>query len=127
MWSKLKDNGVVVVLDDFGTGYSNLHCLSDLKPDYIKIDRSFTVKALKNHYDYELLTYIIQMTHSLSLSLCIEGVETPEELDELRYRDIYLESLIRQMNSMKDLCSVSRVLMRCEYLCNVKKMVDFRG
>ena len=84
LWSKLKDNGVVVVLDDFGTGYSNLHCLSDLKPDYIKIDRSFTVKALKNHYDYELLTYIIQMTHSLSLSLCIEGVETPEELDELR-------------------------------------------
>lgn len=40
LWSKLKDNGVVVVLDDFGTGYSNLHCLSDLKPDYIKIDRS---------------------------------------------------------------------------------------
>lgn len=74
----------MVVLDDFGTGYSNLHCLSDLKPDYIKIDRSFTVKALKNHYDYKLLTYIIQMTHSLSLSLCIEGVETPEELDELR-------------------------------------------
>ena len=80
----LDENHISFVIDDFGTGYSNLHCLSDLKPDYIKIDRSFTVKALKNHYDYELLTYIIQMTHSLSLSLCIEGVETPEELDELR-------------------------------------------
>lgn len=84
LWRKLKDNGVYVILDDFGTGYSNLHCLSDLKPDYIKIDRSFTLKALKNKYDYELMTYIIDMAHTLGLKLCIEGVETSDDLRQLR-------------------------------------------
>ena len=84
LWQKLKDRGVYVLLDDFGTGYSNLHCLSDLKPDYIKIDRSFTVKALKNQYDYELMTYIINMAHNLGLKLCIEGVETSDDLRPLR-------------------------------------------
>lgn len=84
LWEQLKNNGVYVLLDDFGTGYSNLHCLSDLKPDYIKIDRSFTLKALKNQYDYELMTYIINMAHSLGLKLCIEGIETSEDLRALR-------------------------------------------
>ena len=42
---------MLVILDDFGTGYSNLHCLGDLRPNYIKIDRSFTLKALNNQYD----------------------------------------------------------------------------
>lgn len=84
LWRKLKDNGVYVILDDFGTGYSNLHCLSDLKPNYIKIDRTFTLKALRNKYDYELMTYIIDMAHSLELKLCIEGVETSDDLRQLR-------------------------------------------
>lgn len=84
LWRKLKDNGVYVILDDFGTGYSNLHCLSDLKPNYIKIDRTFTLKALKNKYDYKLMTYIIDMARSLGLKLCIEGVETSDDLRQLR-------------------------------------------
>ena len=84
LWRKLKDNGVYVILDDFGTGYSNLHCLSDLKPNYIKIDRTFTLKTLKNKYDYKLMTYIIDMAHSLGLKLCIEGVETSDDLRQLR-------------------------------------------
>ena len=84
LWRKLKDNGVYVILDDFGTGYSNLHCLSDLKPNYIKIDRTFTLKALKNKYDYKLMTYIIDRAHSLGLKLCIEGVETSDDLRQLR-------------------------------------------
>lgn len=84
LWRKLKDNGVYVILDDFGTGYSNFHCLSDLKPNYIKIDRTFTLKALRNKYDYELMTYIIDMAHSLGLKLCIEGVETSDDLRQLR-------------------------------------------
>ncbi len=84
LWNGLKENGVQVILDDFGTGYSNLHCLGDLEPNYIKIDRSFTVKALHNEYEHALMKQIIDMTHSLDLSICIEGIESGEELQDLR-------------------------------------------
>ena len=67
LWDGLKKNGVLVILDDFGTGYSNLHCLGDLRPNYIKIDRSFTLKALNNQYEHDLMTQIITMTHKLDL------------------------------------------------------------
>jgi len=81
LWDGLKKNGVLVILDDFGTGYSNLHCLGDLRPNYIKIDRSFTLKALNNQYEHDLMTQIITMTHKLDLTICVEGIETEDELD----------------------------------------------
>lgn len=84
LWDGLKKNGVKIILDDFGTGYSNLHCLGELNPTYIKIDRTFTIKALNNEYERELLTHIIEMSHSLGLSICIEGIETKKELMDLR-------------------------------------------
>lgn len=80
----LKENGIRFILDDFGTGYSNLHCLSDLNPAYIKIDRSFTNKAIVNNYDHELIVKIIEMSHRLDLKICIEGVEKTEVLEEFQ-------------------------------------------
>lgn len=81
--SGLKECGVALALDDFGTGYSNLHYLYDLSPNIIKIDRSFTVKALQNGYEHNLLAHIIEMIHSIKLSICVEGIETDEELQKI--------------------------------------------
>lgn len=79
----LKDNGIPLALDDFGTGYSNFHYLYNLSPDTIKIDRSFTLKALNSSYEYGLLRHMVEMTHSIKLKLCIEGIETKDELDKI--------------------------------------------
>lgn len=80
----LKKNGIQFIIDDFGTGYSNLHCISELSPSYIKIDRDFTNKAMSNTYDYELMVKIIEMAHSLDIRICIEGVEEKTVCDEVR-------------------------------------------
>ena len=89
LWDGLKKNGVLVILDDFGTGYSNLHCLGDLRPNYIKIDRSFTLKALNNQYEHDLMTQIITMTHKLDLTR--EGkwsiIETEDEFAKISELD----------------------------------------
>ncbi len=79
----LKERGIALALDDFGTGYSNLHYLYDLSPNIVKIDRSFTVKALQNGYEHNLLEHIIEMIHSIELTICVEGIETHEELQKI--------------------------------------------
>jgi len=79
----LKENGILLALDDFGTGYSNFHYLYNLSPNTIKIDRSFTLKALKNNYEFNLLRYMVDMAHSINLKLCIEGIETEQELSKI--------------------------------------------
>lgn len=76
----LKDNGVSLYLDDFGTGYSNFHYLAEIEPKTIKVDRTFTLKALNNTYEESLLKHIIDMVHGIKLEMCVEGIETEEEL-----------------------------------------------
>lgn len=84
VWDNLRKYGVTIALDDFGTGYSNLMNISDMAPNVVKLDRGFTVKALKNDFERELMANIIQMVHSLGLKICVEGVETEEELIKIR-------------------------------------------
>lgn len=79
----LKKNSVALALDDFGTGYSNFHYLYHLNPDTIKIDRSFTMKALRYDYEYNILKHMINMSHGIQLKLCVEGIETEEELQKI--------------------------------------------
>lgn len=84
LWSKLKKHGIHLALDDFGTGYSNFHYLYDLQPDIIKIDRTFTSKALSNEYEYNLLSLMSGMVHNLNLKICVEGIETEEEQKKIQ-------------------------------------------
>ncbi len=82
--SDLKELGIPLALDDFGTGYSNFHYLYHIDPQVIKIDRSFTLKALTSDYEFNLLRHMVQLTHSINSKMCIEGVETRDELNKIR-------------------------------------------
>lgn len=84
VWDKLKAQGVNIALDDFGTGYSNLQSIGITMPHIVKIDRSFTMKALQNEYEHMLMVHIIQMVHSIGLQICVEGIEQLEELEKVR-------------------------------------------
>lgn len=85
LWKRLQNKGIHLALDDFGTGYSNFHYLNELKPDIIKIDRSFTVQALQDEYEEKLLYLMGDMVHSLDIKMCIEGIEEQQEMDRLAY------------------------------------------
>lgn len=79
-WSGLKNNGFGIAIDDFGTGYSNIHNISMLNPNIIKIDKTFTDAALNSNYDFELLRNLILMAHDLNTYVIVEGIETKEDL-----------------------------------------------
>ncbi len=71
----LDENRIQFIIDDFGTGYSNFHCIRDMNPSYIKMDKDFTVKAINNAKDYELFKNMIPMVHSINVKICAEGIE----------------------------------------------------
>jgi diguanylate cyclase (GGDEF)-like protein/PAS domain S-box-containing protein len=75
----IKDLGVVLALDDFGTGYASLSYLREFPIDVVKIDRSFTANASREHGDLILLKGIIDLGHALELNLVAEGIETTEQ------------------------------------------------
>lgn len=79
----LKEQGIPLALDDFGTGYSNFRYLFHLNVHTIKIDRTLTVRALHNQFESNLLRHMSDMVHDIDLKLCIEGIETQDELEEI--------------------------------------------
>jgi diguanylate cyclase (GGDEF)-like protein len=79
----IRQLGVRVALDDFGSGFSSLGYLSRLPIDVLKLDRRF-VTQLGETSERGLLSGIVGLTHSLNLVAIAEGVETREQLDELR-------------------------------------------
>lgn len=80
LWNHMGKKGFVIAVDDFGTGYSNFSNISAMNPNLIKLDRSFTLRALRSEFDYTLMKSIITLSHELGLEVCVEGIETKEEM-----------------------------------------------
>jgi len=95
----LQDRGIRLSIDDFGTGYSSLSYLANLAFDELKIDRSFTQRLCLPDREREHLVVdmIIELGHRLGIQVCAEGVETVEQLAELKrcgcdcYQGFYFE------------------------------------
>jgi diguanylate cyclase (GGDEF)-like protein len=76
--------GVTIAIDDFGTGFSSLNYLAKLPVDTLKIDRSFVVEMVSATDGLTLVSVIINLAHALKLNAVAEGVETDEQLRQLR-------------------------------------------
>lgn len=81
---ELRDAGIWLALDDFGTGHSSLAYLQSLPVHELKVDRSFITGVHADARRRELLMSIIRLGHSLGLKVTAEGVETHDELSEVR-------------------------------------------
>ena len=76
--------GVTIAIDDFGTGFSSLNYLAKLPVDTLKIDRSFVVEMVSAAGGLTLVSVIIYLARALKLNTVAEGVETDEQLRQLR-------------------------------------------
>jgi diguanylate cyclase (GGDEF)-like protein len=83
---RLVGHGVRIALDDFGTGYSSMVSLTRLPLAWLKIDRSFVSKLTQGGSAAVIVTTSIRLAHDLGLRVVAEGVETGDQLEQLRDR-----------------------------------------
>ncbi len=82
---QLHELGVRIALDDFGTGYSSLTNLRKFPFDKIKIDRSFVMDLSTANLDaIAIVRAVAGLGTSLGIATTAEGVETKEQLDQVR-------------------------------------------
>ncbi|WPZ32458.1 EAL domain-containing protein [Thalassobaculum sp. OXR-137] len=84
MLNDLKSLKIQVCVDDFGTRYSSLSYLHTFPIDTLKIDKSFVQDMGRNRHNLEIVRTICLLAQNLRLDVIAEGVETPEQLAQLR-------------------------------------------
>ncbi len=85
--TRARAKGIGICLDDFGTGYSSLSYLLRFPFDVVKIDRSFVQNLHRDPRRSELVRMIVQLARTLDKRIIAEGVETQEELEQLKAFD----------------------------------------
>jgi diguanylate cyclase (GGDEF)-like protein/PAS domain S-box-containing protein len=86
---QLADMGVRIAIDDFGTGYSNLAYLKNLPIHTLKLAGPFVEglagdAAGSDRVDEQIVATLINLAHTLDLSVTAEGVETAAQAERLR-------------------------------------------
>ncbi len=87
--AEIKRRNIKLSIDDFGTGYSSLSYLRRLPIDNLKIDRSFidNINFDRINCDiesFEIVKTIITLAHTLGMDAIAEGVETIEQVNQLK-------------------------------------------
>lgn len=79
----LRDAGCEIAIDDLGAGTSGLRTWSEIRPDYVKIDRYFITGIDSDPTKHEFVRSIIDMGRAIGSRVLAEGVETEAESREL--------------------------------------------
>lgn len=85
----LRAAGYRVAIDDLGAGYSGLSSVTDLEPDWIKLDIALVRDVWRSPVKKSVVRAMVELSTDLGITLIAEGVETQEErqtLDELGVR-----------------------------------------
>ncbi|MDD3368723.1 MAG: EAL domain-containing protein [Lachnospiraceae bacterium] len=72
-----------IALDDFGTGYSSLNHIREIPFDVIKVDQGFVRDLAENAYSQAFVKMVAELAETLGKMICVEGVETRQQMDVL--------------------------------------------
>ena len=81
--NKIRKEKMRFAIDDLGSGYSSLNFLFECPADIVKIDKALTKKILASRFNKNVLKTIVYACHEAKKRVCIEGIETEEELIEI--------------------------------------------
>jgi diguanylate cyclase (GGDEF)-like protein/PAS domain S-box-containing protein len=84
IFSDLQKFGVQIQIDDFGVGYSSLGYLSRFPVNALKISQDFVDNIVEDSSQRDIVQAIVMLTDRLKVRVIAEGVETQEQLDQLR-------------------------------------------
>lgn len=82
--ARYRNLGYAVAIDDLGEGFASLKLWSELKPDYVKIDRHFVSGIQLDPLKHQFAQAIQQISDSVGTRVVAEGVETEAELRVVR-------------------------------------------
>jgi len=84
-----RQQGYSIAVDDAGAGYSSLQAIAELKPNYIKLDRSIVHDVDKDPHKQAMLDAMTKLAAAIHSKLIAEGIESADELAVLISKGVH--------------------------------------
>lgn len=84
--SHYRSQGYQIAIDDLGEGFANLRMWSEVKPEYVKIDRHFISGIADDNLKFRFVKAMQELAETCSARIIAEGIES--EADCLAVRDL---------------------------------------
>ena len=78
-----KDQNYQIAIDDAGAGYSGLNLISEVTPNYIKLDMKLIRDVDSDRVKFAIVKGMVEFSKVSNVFLIAEGIETYEELKTL--------------------------------------------
>ena len=85
-----RKHGYEFAVDDLGEGFSNLRIWSEVRPEYVKIDRHFISGIADDALKFQLVKAMHEISDTCDVHLIAEGIETEAEFATVRDLGIVL-------------------------------------
>lgn len=89
--ASLRSLGHGIALDHFGRGFSDFGYLKTLRPEYVKIDRAYTMQAHEDQDTQFFVTSLCGICKSLEIQVIAQAVEDQQQWDTLK--DLHVDGV----------------------------------
>jgi diguanylate cyclase (GGDEF)-like protein len=79
-----RELGVSLAIDNFGTGFSCMANIKDIPASKLKLGRSLTLALPDDRRSYSVVKAMVNLGKDLGLTVIAEGVETKEQMEDLK-------------------------------------------
>lgn len=78
-----KNQSFKIAIDDAGSGYSGLNLISEIRPDFIKLDMNLIRDLNNDSLKFALVKGMVEVSKVSNIQLIAEGIESYEEFETL--------------------------------------------
>jgi len=79
-----RGRGFQIAIDDLGEGFANLRMWSELRPEFVKIDKHFVLGIADDRIKYHFVRAMQDLAEICNASLVAEGIERAEDFTCIR-------------------------------------------
>lgn len=78
-----KNQGYKIAIDDVGTGFSGLTTIANVRPHYIKLDKSLVIDINRDNFKKAMVKSFIEFARNTNIKVIAEGIEEKSVLNTL--------------------------------------------
>jgi EAL domain-containing protein (putative c-di-GMP-specific phosphodiesterase class I)/CBS domain-containing protein len=119
---RLKEKGFSIAIDDIGAGYSTLSTISEICPQYLKMDAVFTNEIENDKTKQSIMKHFVDFSNEFDANIIMCGIEKNEQFETLADLGVHYGEITLPIRSFEESFEVARKMKDIIINANISAM-----